>query len=75
MNPLDAYPHVRRALYLIQWVTTGITTVAIVGFLAAGVDQPTWFNVSNAVLGSVWMYTGITAQANVTEATDTGAGR
>ena len=63
-NPLDAYPAVRRVLYLLQWLTTGATGVLGVIF-AAGDTVPEWYTITVAVLAFIWTYTGITAQGNV----------
>lgn len=63
MNPLEQYPSVRRFLYFVQWVTTGLTGVLGVIFTARG-DVPDWYTIAVAVLAFVWSYTGLTAQAN-----------
>lgn len=63
MNPLDQYPSVRRALYLLQWITTGATGVLGVIF-ATQQDVPQWYTIAVAALAFVWTYTGLTAQAN-----------
>lgn len=69
MNPLNKYPKVREFALMIQWITTGLTTVggiALAG-IYEGVDQiPGWYNVTVMVLAALWTYTGLTAQGNVT---------
>lgn len=69
MNPLNRYPKVREFALMIQWITTGLTTVggiALAG-IYEGVDQiPGWYNVTVMVLAALWTYTGLTAQGNVT---------
>jgi hypothetical protein len=69
MNPLDKYPAVRSALYLVQWLVTGIQTVLSAYFaFSIGVDGmadwPRWFLGSLAVAPVLWTYLGLTAQAN-----------
>lgn len=64
MNPLDAYPALRKVLFLLQWLTTGATGVLGIVFTAQG-NVPTWYTVTVACLAFVWTYTGITAQGNV----------
>jgi len=64
VNPLDDYPQARKVLYLIQWITTGITGAAAIYF-ATQPEVPGWFTVTVAILAFVWTYTGITAQQNV----------
>lgn len=70
MNPLDRFPRVREALYLIQWVVTGAQTVLSAYFtfaLGQSVDSwPEWFLASLAVAPVLWTYLGITAKGNVT---------
>lgn len=63
MNPLNEYPSVRKALYLLQWLTTGATGVLGIVFTAQG-DVPSWYTVTVAALAFVWTYTGITAAGN-----------
>jgi hypothetical protein len=67
MNPLDQYPGVRKALYLVQWITSGV--MGVLGIVLAanngGVDNlPGWYSTAGLVLAFVWTYTGITAQTN-----------
>lgn len=64
MNPLNDYPQIRKVLYLIQWITTGLTGAGAIYFTAVNED-PQWFKVLIAILAFVWTYTGITAQQNV----------
>lgn len=64
MNPLEQYPGVRSALYLIQWITTGLTGALGIYFQASGGDVPQWYNIAVLILAFVWTYTGITARAN-----------
>lgn len=64
MNPLESYPQIRRALYIIQWVTTGVTGAACLYFTSKG-DHPDWFVTLLTILSFVWTYTGITAHQNV----------
>lgn len=69
MNPLNRYPKAREIALMIQWVTTGLTTVGGVALagLHGGVDDiPGWFNITVLVLAALWTYTGLTAQGNVT---------
>lgn len=69
MNPLNKYPKVREFALLIQWITTGLTTVGgvVLAGIYDGVDQiPGWYNVVVMVLAALWTYTGLTAQGNVT---------
>jgi len=69
MNPLNRYPKAREIALMIQWVTTGLTTVggvALAGIYGGVSDIPGWFNVTVMVLAALWTYTGLTAQGNVT---------
>ena len=64
-NPLDEYPGARKALYLIQWITTGVTGVlGLVYTFQGDGNPPHWYTVTVACLAFVWAYTGITAQGN-----------
>lgn len=68
MNPLDDYPVVRKALYFVQWLVTGVQTVlsAFFAFHFGAVDGwPQWFLASLAVTPVLWAYLGVTAQRNV----------
>lgn len=73
-NPLNDYPEVRRWLLLVQWLTTGATTVG--GVALTGIygldDIPGWYNVTVMTLAALWTYTGFTAQNNVTGNDETG---
>ena len=67
MNPLDQYPQIRQALYLVQWVVNGVLTVAGVVFVTLGTDLdslPSWYVLTLAVTPALWTYLGITAQSN-----------
>lgn len=67
MNPLDKYPSVRAALYMIQWVVNGILTIAGVVFVTRGVaveNLPEWYVLALAISPVLWTYLGVTAQAN-----------
>lgn len=66
-TPLDNYPGVRKALYLIQWLVSLV--MGVLGIILAansgGIgDLPAWYNTTALVLTFVWTYTGITAQTN-----------
>lgn len=67
MNPLDRYPSVRAALYMIQWVVNGVLTIAGVVFVSRGVaiDRlPEWYVLALAIAPVLWTYLGLTAQRN-----------
>lgn len=77
MNPLDQYPAIRQALYLVQWLTTGAQTVLATFFafqMGTPDDWPRWFLATLAVTPVLWAYLGITAQTNTTVAPTTGPG-
>ena len=66
MNPLNKYPKIREALYLVQWVVTGIQTVAsavLALVLGEPTEWPQWYVVALAVTPVVWTYLGLTAKA------------
>lgn len=68
MNPLDRYPAVRSALYMVQWVVNGILTIAGTVFVARGVPidrLPEWYVLALAISPVLWTYLGLTAQQNV----------
>lgn len=68
MNPLDQYPQIRAALYLLQWVVNGILTIAAVVFVSLGtpIDKlPEWYILTLAIAPALWTYLGLTAQRNV----------
>jgi hypothetical protein len=68
MNPLNRYPRLREALYLLQWVVTGIQTVAsatLAFVLGEPENWPQWYLATLAVTPVVWTYLGLTAKANV----------
>jgi hypothetical protein len=69
MNPLDQYPSVRKALYLIQWLANGVVGVLGIVFTTQG-QSPAWYVLTVACLAFVWTYTGITAQSNTKPAKD-----
>lgn len=65
MNPLEQYPQIRKALYLIQWIVNLVMGALGIVFLndsTPGVPQ--WFTVAGLVLAFVWAYSGLTAQNN-----------
>jgi hypothetical protein len=66
VNPLEQYPEARKVLYLIQWITTGLTALGGIYFATIQEPTPQWFTLVVALLAFVWSYTGITAQQNVT---------
>lgn len=69
MNPLDQYPAIRKALYVVQWVVNGVLAVAGAVFLARGTALdalPEWYVLALAVGPVLWSYLGLTAQTNVT---------
>lgn len=68
MNPLDSYPAIRSALYLVQWVVNGVLTIAGVVFVTQGtpIDRlPEWYVLALAIAPALWTYLGLTAQRNV----------
>jgi hypothetical protein len=68
MNPLDTYPGVRKALYLILWVVGLILTVWQVGVgVVDGAQQPTALTVGLACFPVFAAYVGYTAQQNVND--------
>lgn len=70
MNPLDQYPGVRKALYLIQWIANGIMGVLGIVFLNdSEPGVPSQFTLAGLILAFVWTFTGITAQTNTTAPT------
>lgn len=66
MTPLDQYPRLRAALYLIQWIGSGLLaiTTAVVAVLMGG-DIPVWLIAITAGFNVFTTYTGITAHGNV----------
>lgn len=64
MNPLDQYPSVRRFLYFVQWVTTGLTGIGGLYFATTDASTPNWYTLTVAILAFAWSYTGVTAQVN-----------
>ena len=71
MNPLDAYPELRKYLYMFQWVVNAVVTVAGAVFLIQGTsmdDLPEWYVLTVGVAPVLWTVLGITAQTNVTPA-------
>lgn len=68
MNPLNEYPQARKFLYMVQWVVTGVLTIAGIVFAANGTDLdalPKWYVLSLAITPALWSYLGVTAQTNV----------
>ena len=66
MNPLDAHPQARRIAYFIQW-TVNLILGAIAVVLTTLGESPLWYVIATGVANFLWSYTGLTAQANVTE--------
>ena len=67
MNPLDRYPSIRAALYMIQWVVNGVLVIAGVVFTALGTSLdalPSWYVLALAIAPVLWTYLGLTAQGN-----------
>lgn len=67
MNPLDQYPQIRSALYLLQWVVNGALVIAGVVFATLGtpIDRlPEWYVLALAIAPVLWTYLGVTAQKN-----------
>lgn len=70
VNPVDEYPVVRKALYLVQWLANGVLVVAGAVFVVLGTstdDLPRWYVLALAVGPVLWAYLGLTAQTNVTD--------
>lgn len=66
MNPLNDHPEVRKALYTVQWVVSGVMLCLGVAFAAMeSVNTPDWYVVASSVLSALWAYTGLTAAQNV----------
>lgn len=65
-NPLNEYPKLRKAAYAFQWVVNLVLGIIAIVLATLG-DSPMWFLITGAVFNFVWSYTGLTAQANVTE--------
>lgn len=63
-NPLDEYPKVRKILYDVQWVISGVMVLIATGYGVAGEVLPRWYGITAAVLSAFWAYTGITARGN-----------
>lgn len=71
MNPLDQYPAVRSALYMLQWVANGVLVIAGVVFTSLGTsldELPRWYVLSLAIAPVLWTYLGLTAQSNTPKA-------
>lgn len=66
MTPLDQYPRIRSALYLIQWIASGVLLImtAVVAVLTEG-NIPVWLVAMTAGLNVFTTYTGLTARGNV----------
>lgn len=67
MNPLANYPKIRKALYNIQWVSSGLMLLIAAAFAASQTALPAWYAVVSAVLSALWAYTGITASSNINQ--------
>lgn len=68
MNPIDKYPAIRAALYMVQWVANGVLVIAGVVFATLGTaldDLPRWYVLALAIAPVLWTYLGLTAQSNV----------
>jgi hypothetical protein len=68
MNPLNEYPKVRKALYVVQWIISlvmGALGIVLAAQNGGPENLPGWYNTATLVLAFVWTYTGITAQGNV----------
>lgn len=68
MNPLNEYPGLRKALYLIQWVANGVLVVTGAVLVATNTpfdDVPQWYSIALASGPILWTYLGLTAQQNV----------
>lgn len=68
MNPLDRYPSVRAALYMLQWVVNGVLLIAGIVFATIGTsldNLPQWYVLALAIGPALWTYLGLTAQTNV----------
>lgn len=71
MNPLDKYPAIRSALYMVQWIANGVLVIAGVVFATLGTaldDLPRWYVLALAVAPVLWTYLGVTAQSNTPKA-------
>ena len=67
MNPLNQYPAVRAAFYMLQWVANGVLVIAGVVFATLGTsldDLPRWYVLALAIAPVLWTYLGLTAQTN-----------
>lgn len=65
MNPLEQYPEVRKALYTVQWVVSGVMLIlGVVWASLPDVGVPDWYVVLSAALSALWAYTGLTAASN-----------
>lgn len=63
MNPLEAYPQIRKHLYFVQWTVNLILGVIGVVLVSLG-ESPVWFVITTAAFNFVWSYTGLTASSN-----------
>lgn len=64
MNPLNEYPAIRKALYTVQFVVSGVLLLIGVGYGATGADIPQWYTVASVVTAALWSYLGLTAASN-----------
>lgn len=66
-NPLNEHPRVRKVVYAVQWVGSGI--LGAIGVALFAIDPsgiPLWYTVAVGVVSFLWTYTGFTANRNVT---------
>lgn len=67
MNPLNNHPKVRKVVFAIQWVVSGLLGATGVALFAIDpTDIPLWYTVATGVVSFAWTYTGYTAKKNVT---------
>jgi hypothetical protein len=64
MNPLNDHPQARKIAYYAQFVIGGVLLLLGVGFAAAQVEFPVWYNVATAVFAAAGTYLGLTAAQN-----------
>lgn len=66
-NPLNEHPKIRKAVYTIQWIGSGVLGALGVALFAIDPnDIPLWYTVAVGVVSFAWTYTGFTANRNVT---------
>lgn len=67
MNPLNEYPRIRKAVYAVQWVVSGVLGATGVALLAIDPHNiPLWYTIATGVVAFATVYTGVTANRNVT---------